>query len=104
MEQGPVSIPPPEAAPFIHSHIRSNLMTHVITEPCIGEKDKSCVDVCPVDCIHEIAGEDMLFIDPSDCIDCGLCVPECPVDAIFFEDDVPEQWAHYIEKNAAVFR
>ena len=79
-------------------------MTHVITEPCIGVMDKSCVDVCPVDCIHEIAGEEMLFIDPAECIDCGLCVPECPVDAIFFEDDVPEQWAHYTEKNAAVFQ
>ena len=56
-------------------------MTYVITEPCIGTKDRSCVDVCPVDCIHE--GEDMLFIDPEECIDCGACEPECPVEAIF---------------------
>jgi NAD-dependent dihydropyrimidine dehydrogenase PreA subunit len=77
-------------------------MTHVITEPCITEKDKSCVDVCPVDCIHE--GEEMLYIDPAECIDCGLCVPECPVDAIFFEDDVPEQWAEYTQKNADFFK
>lgn len=79
-------------------------MTHVITEPCIGVMDKSCVDVCPVDCIHEVEGQEMLFIDPAECIDCGLCVPECPVDAIFFEDDVPEQWTDYTEKNAAVFQ
>ena len=78
-------------------------MTHVITEPCVGVMDKSCVDVCPVDCIHESPGAEMLFIDPAECIDCGLCVPECPVDAIFFEDDVPEQWTEYTQKNADFF-
>ncbi|MBW3623388.1 MAG: 4Fe-4S binding protein [Armatimonadetes bacterium] len=77
-------------------------MTFVITEPCVGTKDKACVDVCPVDCIHE--GDEMLFIDPAECIDCGLCVTECPVDAIFFEDDVPEQWKAYIQKNADFFQ
>jgi ferredoxin len=76
-------------------------VTHVITEPCVGVKDKACVDVCPVDCIHE--GDEMLFIDPAECIDCGLCVPECPVDAIFFEDDVPAQWTDYTQKNADFF-
>jgi ferredoxin len=76
-------------------------VTHVITEPCVGTKDKACVDVCPVDCIHE--GDEMLFIDPAECIDCGLCVPECPVDAIFFEDDVPDQWTEYTQKNADFF-
>ena len=55
-------------------------MPYIIAEPCIGVKDKSCVAVCPVDCIHE-AG-DQLYIDPNECIDCGLCEPECPVDAI----------------------
>jgi len=72
-------------------------MPYVIAEPCIGVKDKSCVAVCPVDCIHE-AG-DQLYIDPAECIDCGLCEPECPVDAIFMEDEVPEQWKSFIEKN-----
>ena len=77
-------------------------VTHVIAEPCIGVKDKGCVDVCPVDCIHE--GEEMLYIDPTECIDCGLCVPECPVDAIFFEDDLPEKWKDYIQINADFFK
>jgi NAD-dependent dihydropyrimidine dehydrogenase PreA subunit len=76
-------------------------MPHVIAEPCIGVKDKSCVAVCPVDCIHE--GEDQLFIDPNECIDCGLCEPECPVDAIFIDDDLPENWKHYAQKNADFF-
>ena len=73
-------------------------MTHVICEPCFDVKDKACVDVCPVDCIHE--GEDQLFIDPEECIDCQQCVPACPVDAIFAEDEVPEKWESYTKKNA----
>jgi NAD-dependent dihydropyrimidine dehydrogenase PreA subunit len=76
-------------------------MPYVIAEPCIGVKDKACVAVCPVDCIHE--GDDQLFIDPNECIDCGLCEPECPVDAIFMEDELPEQWKSFTEKNAAFF-
>jgi len=77
-------------------------MPYVIAEPCVGVKDKSCVAVCPVDCIHE--GEEMLYIDPNECIDCGLCEPECPVDAIFMEDELPEQWKDYIQKNADFFK
>ncbi len=77
-------------------------MTHVICEPCIGVKDKACVDVCPVDCIHE--GEDQLFIDPEECIDCQQCVPACPVEAIFAEDEVPEKWTSYTQKNAEFFK
>jgi ferredoxin len=77
-------------------------MPYVIAEPCIGVKDKSCVAVCPVDCIHE--GEDQLFIDPSECIDCGLCEPECPVDAIFMADELPEQWKSYVQKNADFYQ
>ena len=73
-------------------------MTHVICEPCIGVKDQSCVDVCPVDCIHE--GEDQFYIDPADCIDCQQCVSACPVEAIFAEDDVPDKWKSFTEKNA----
>jgi NAD-dependent dihydropyrimidine dehydrogenase PreA subunit len=77
-------------------------MPYVIAEPCIGVKDKACVAVCPVDCIHE--GEEMLYIDPNECIDCGLCEPECPVDAIFMEDELPEQWKKYIAINAEFFQ
>lgn len=77
-------------------------MPYVIAEPCIGVKDKACVAVCPVDCIHE--GDDQLYIDPNECIDCGLCEPECPVDAIFMEDEVPEQWKSYVAKNADFYK
>ena len=73
-------------------------MPYIIAEPCIGVKDKSCVAVCPVDCIHESG--DQLYIDPNECIDCGLCEPECPVDAIFMEDEVPDQWKSFIQINA----
>lgn len=76
-------------------------MTYVITEACIGVKDRSCVDVCPVDCIHEEPDVDrMLYIDPDECIDCGACEPACPVSAIFAEADVPEAMKPYIEINA----
>ncbi len=76
-------------------------MTYVITEACIGVKDASCVDVCPVDCIHP--GEDQLFIDPDECIECAACEPECPVNAIFAEEDVPEKYKHYTQINADFF-
>lgn len=76
-------------------------MTYVITEACIGVKDASCVDVCPVDCIHP--GEDQLFIDPDECIECAACEPECPVNAIFAEEDVPEKYKHYTQLNADFF-
>ena len=85
-------------------------MAYVITEPCISAKDKSCVSVCPVDCIHEgVAQEgsntiDMLFINPDECIDCGLCEPECPVTAIFADSDVPKQMEIYNQINADFFR
>lgn len=80
-------------------------MTYVIAEPCIGTKDRACVEVCPVDCIHPRAEEDqgelMLYINPDECIDCGACEPVCPVTAIFPLDAVPPEWQEYIEKNAA---
>jgi len=76
---------------------RSRSMTYVIVEACIGVKDRACVDVCPVDCIYE--GEDQLYIHPDECIDCGACEPECPVTAIFPEEDVPSEWESYIQKN-----
>ncbi len=76
-------------------------MAYVVVEPCIDVKDKSCILVCPVDCIYE--GEKMVYIKPEECIDCGLCVPECPVDAIFPEDEVPENFKPYIKINADYF-
>ena len=73
-------------------------MAFIVTEPCIKCKYTDCVDVCPVACFHE--GATMLAIDPDECIDCGVCVDECPVNAIFSEDEVPEKWHEYIELNA----
>ena len=76
-------------------------MTYVIAEPCVNVLDQSCVAVCPVDCIHFEEGVDrMLYIDPDECIDCGACEPECPVNAIFPEESVPPAWARYSEANA----
>ena len=80
-------------------------MTYVIAEPCVDVIDQSCVAVCPVDCIHFESGVDRkLFIDPDECIDCGACEPECPVEAIFAEEDLPEEWHKYIEINANYFK
>lgn len=76
-------------------------MTYIISEPCIDIKDKSCVDVCPVDCIHEF--DRMLVIDPEECIDCGACEPECPVNAIFPEESLPPEWAAYTQIDALWF-
>ncbi len=73
-------------------------MTYVVTEGCIECKYTDCVDVCPVDCFVE--GPNFLAIDPEECIDCTLCVAECPAEAIFAEDDVPEDQQEYIEINA----
>jgi NAD-dependent dihydropyrimidine dehydrogenase PreA subunit len=75
-------------------------MPYVITSPCISSRDRSCVAVCPVDCIHE--AEQMLVIDPVECIDCGACVPECPVEAIYRDDEVPAEEMAYVEINAAI--
>lgn len=78
-------------------------MTHIIAEPCIDVKDTACVDVCPVDCIYDEDNWKQLFIQPEECIDCGLCVDACPVEAIFPEEEVPEKWEGYIAKNYTVF-
>src|SRR4051795_6300907 len=84
-------------------------MTYVIAEPCIGTKDTACVDACPVDCIHPkkdepaYATEELLYIDPVECIDCGACVPVCPVSAIFALDDLPEKWNAFTERNAKYY-
>lgn len=73
-------------------------MTYVVTEPCIRCKYTDCAAVCPVTCFHE--GPNFLVIDPEECIDCDLCVPECPVEAICAEDDVPLEQQAFIELNA----
>jgi ferredoxin len=81
-------------------------MTNVIAEPCIGTKYTAFVDVCPVDCIHprkdeaEFEAAELLYIHPDECIDCGACEPACPVQVIFTEDDLPEQWKHFTQMNA----
>lgn len=73
-------------------------MTHVVTESCIACKNTSCVSVCPVECFHE--GPNFLVIHPVECIDCGVCIPECPVGAIFSEDGVPADQRPFIALNA----
>ncbi|NOZ53253.1 MAG: ferredoxin family protein [Gammaproteobacteria bacterium] len=73
-------------------------MTYVVVENCIKCKYTDCVEVCPVDCFHE--GPNYLVIDPEECIDCSLCEPECPAEAIFDEDDVPEDQKQFIALNA----
>src|SRR5437763_10047445 len=83
----------------VRSSRKGTRMAYVICEPCVGVKDRGCAEVCPVNCIHD--GEkdgfpDMLFIEPDVCIDCDLCPHECPVDAIFPEDEVPDRWQRYI--------
>ena len=94
-------------------------MPYIIAEPCVSTCDTACVDVCPVDCIHgpedpvncaSEAKEDgfdptdkMLYINPDECIDCGACEPECPVEAIFEEDAVPDEWNRFIKMNYDFF-
>lgn len=95
-------------------------MAYVITEPCVSTCDTACVKVCPVDCIHgpvkpeeleALSGDDraqrvnrvQLFIDPAQCIHCALCENECPVDAIFADNEVPDRWHQYIALNAEYF-
>ncbi len=84
-------------------------MTYIIGESCIGVKDASCVEVCPVDCIHprkdepDFDKENMLYIDEDTCIDCDLCVDECPVQAIFSEDELPGKWSGFVQINRDYF-
>lgn len=79
------------------------IMPYVITEPCIGVKDATCVEVCPVDCIQTTDEHDMFYIDPVECIDCSYCESVCPVNAIFDEFTVPSKWREYIRKNREFF-
>ncbi len=81
-------------------------MPHVITEACIGRKDAACAAICPCNCIHpkreegDFEAASQLYINPGECIDCGLCIDECPVEAIYPDTDVPPQWQQYIALNA----
>lgn len=77
-------------------------MSYVITQPCVGVKERQCVAVCPEQCIYE--GPDQFFIHPEQCTDCDLCRPVCPVDAIYPAGRVPEAWRPFIVKNAEFFR
>lgn len=93
-------------------------MSYVITQPCIGTKDRSCVEVCPVDCFYnnpdknlneeykKVPAKDgdvgMLIIHPDECIHCGACEPECPVDAIYEDDDVPSEWEGFVQLNSKI--
>ena len=85
-------------------------MAYVIALPCIGVKDTACVVVCPADCIHPTKNDsdfdsaEMLYIDPDDCLDCDLCLHECPVKAIFPQEDLPAEWKDFAERNAAYYR
>jgi len=84
-------------------------VTYVIAQPCIGQKDNSCVEVCPVDCIHPTQDEpgyeaaEQLFINPDECIDCDACVEACPFDATFAADQLPDEWAEFKQRNAEYF-
>ena len=76
-------------------------MTYVIGQPCVDVTDRACVDECPVDCIYE--GRRSLYIQPDECVDCGACEPVCPVEAIYYEDDLPGDLVPYLADNASFF-
>jgi NAD-dependent dihydropyrimidine dehydrogenase PreA subunit len=78
-------------------------MPYVIAQPCIGVKDASCVDVCPVDCIHTTDEAEQYYINPDQCIDCAACETACPVTAIFHEDSLPPEWKEYVTINSGFF-
>jgi len=80
---------------------RNDSVTYVIAQPCVDLKDKACIEECPVDCIYE--GRRSLYIHPDECVDCGACEPVCPVEAIFYEDDTPEEWKDFYKANVEFF-
>jgi NAD-dependent dihydropyrimidine dehydrogenase PreA subunit len=88
-------------AAHIEQYMEETSVTYTIAEPCVDIKDKACIEECPVDCIYE--GARMLYIHPDECVDCGACEPVCPVEAIYYEDDVPDQWSQYTQINADFF-
>jgi NAD-dependent dihydropyrimidine dehydrogenase PreA subunit len=77
------------------------VVAYVVAEPCVDVLDKACVDECPVDCIYQ--GERMVYIQPDECVDCGACEPVCPAEAIYYVDDLPEQWSAFTEINVRFF-
>jgi ferredoxin len=80
-------------------------MAYVVAEPCVDVKDKACVNVCPVDCIYSDGDNDRsLFINPDECIDCGACEPECPVSAIFSQEEIPDKWKAFVSINSLYFK
>ena len=83
--------------------VDGEFVTYVIAEPCIDVKDRACVDVCPVDCIQGNEDSPQLYINPIECIDCGACEPECPVEAIFQAGALPEKWKHFTRLNASFY-
>jgi NAD-dependent dihydropyrimidine dehydrogenase PreA subunit len=76
-------------------------MAFVIAQPCVDVKDKACIEECPVDCIYE--GPRKMYIHPGECVDCGACEPVCPVEAVFYEDSVPAEWADYATADRGFF-
>lgn len=78
-------------------------MTHVITAPCIGVKDASCATACPVSCIYSDADAAQYYINPNECIDCGVCIESCPVEAIFYDKELPARWAPFLIWNKKYF-
>ena len=76
-------------------------MTYIITQPCVDVKDLACVEECPVDCIYE--GNRMLYIQPDECVDCGACEPVCPTEAIYYEDDLPDDQQEWLDINTRFF-
>jgi NAD-dependent dihydropyrimidine dehydrogenase PreA subunit len=77
-------------------------MAYVITDACMDRMDRSCIDECPVDCIK--VGEQMLYINPDDCVDCGACEPVCPVDAIYYETELPKDKKQFVQINRDFFK
>jgi len=94
----PYNFPFSRRPPGRDGNAKDRAMTHVVTESCIKCKYTDCVDVCPVDCFHE--GPNMLVIDPDECIDCAVCIPECPVNAIIPEEDLSEEQRKFTPLNA----
>ena len=78
-------------------------MTHVVTGRCVDCRYTDCCTVCPVECFYEVKDLAMLVIDPDTCIDCELCVPECPINAVYTESELPDCYADWTEKNAEIF-
>src|SRR3954468_23774078 len=105
-----MSLNPPCRVAYGPAQERSLTMSVTIALPCVGVKDTACLAVCPVDCIHPTTEEEtfaaapQLSVDADPCVDCNLCVGECPVSAIFGEGDLPAEWQEFVEKNAAYYR